>query len=208
MEHFAPQTALAEVFKLISRANKYIDETAPWVLAKDEGKKDRLATVMYNLLDTIRISAALLTPFMPDSCEKIFRQIGAAADAVTWEASGKTGVLPQNATVAKGDTLFPRIDVEKELKELEERRPRQKKSRRLRPVPTVTIDEFAKVRMTVCKVLACEKVKKSEKLLKFTLDDGSGTPRQILCRLLRSTMSRKHLWERPLWPAQTCPPER
>lgn len=179
MEHFAPQTALAEVFKLISRANKYIDETAPWVLAKDEGKKDRLATVMYNLLDTIRISAALLTPFMPDSCEKIFRQIGAAADAVTWEASGKTGVLPQNATVTKGDTLFPRIDVEKELKELESITA-AKKEPEAETVPTVTIDEFAKVRMTVCKVLACEKVKKSEKLLKFTLDDGSGTPRQIL----------------------------
>ena len=179
MEHFAPQTALAEVFKLISRANKYIDETAPWVLAKDEGKKDRLATVMYNLLDTIRISAALLTPFMPDSCEKIFRQIGAAADAVTWEASGETGVLPQNATVTKGDTLFPRIDVEKELKELESITA-AKKEPEAETVPTVTIDEFAKVRMTVCKVLACEKVKKSEKLLKFTLDDGSGTPRQIL----------------------------
>jgi methionyl-tRNA synthetase len=179
MEQFAPQTALAEVFKLISRANKYIDETAPWVLAKDEGKKDRLATVMYNLLDTIRIGAALLTPFMPDSCEKIFRQIGAAADAVTWEAAGKTGVLPKNATVTKGDTLFPRIDVEKELKELESITA-AKKEPEAETVPTVTIDEFAKVRMTVCKVLACEKVKKSEKLLKFTLDDGSGTPRQIL----------------------------
>ncbi len=179
MDSFAPQTALAEVFKLISRANKYIDETAPWVLAKEEGKKNRLATVMYNLLDTIRMSAALLAPFMPSSCEKIAGQIGASEEELTWENAAKTGVLPANATVHKGETLFPRIDMEKELKELEALTA-AKKAPEQEEVPSVTIDEFSKVRMTVCKVLSCEKVKKSEKLLKFTLDDGSGTPRQIL----------------------------
>ncbi len=176
MEHYAPHNALAETFKLISRANKYIDETAPWVLAKDEANKARLAAVMYNLLDTIRIAATLLAPFIPESCEKISAQIG-AGDLFTWDNAAKFGVLPADCAVTKGETLFPRIDMEKELKALEElEAPKQ-----VQPaIPPVTIDEFAKVKMKVCKVLTCENVKKSEKLLKFTLDDGSGTPRQIL----------------------------
>ena len=178
MDTFAPQTALAEVFRLISRANKYIDETAPWVLAKDEANRARLAGVMYHLLEAIRVSAILLTPFMPESCSKIFAQIGAEGETVTWEAAARFGALPVGARVTKGETLFPRIDVSKELEELEKL---EQKAAPAAPVPApVTIDEFAKVKMTVCKVLTCENVKKSEKLLKFTLDDGSGTPRQIL----------------------------
>ena len=178
MDTFAPQTALAEVFRLISRANKYIDETAPWVLAKDETNRARLAGVMYHLLEAIRVSAILLTPFMPESCSKIFAQIGAEGETVTWEAAARFGALPVGARVTKGETLFPRIDVSKELEELEKL---EQKAAPAAPVPApVTIDEFAKVKMTVCKVLTCENVKKSEKLLKFTPDDGSGTPRQIL----------------------------
>lgn len=177
MDGFAPQNALADVFALISRANKYIDENAPWVLAKDEGKRARLATVMYNLLEVIRISAILLTPFIPESCEKIFAQIGAAPEERTWDSAAVFGGLSENVTVVKGETLFPRIDINKELEALEKlNAPKEE----VPTVPSVTIDEFAKVRMQVCKVLACENVKKSEKLLKFTLDDGSGTPRQIL----------------------------
>ena len=178
MDSFAPQTALAEVFRLISRANKYIDETAPWVLARDESNRTRLAGVMYHLLEAIRVSAILLTPFMPDSCAKIFTQIGAKDEAVTWENAACFGALPQDAAVTKGETLFPRIDMAKELEELEKL---EKTAVPVAPAPEpVAIEEFAKVKMTVCKVLACENVKKSEKLLKFTLDDGSGTPRQIL----------------------------
>ena len=178
MDSFAPQTALAEVFRLISRANKYIDETTPWVLARDGSNGARLAGVMYHLLEAIRVSAILLTPFMPDSCAKIFAQIGAEGEAVTWESAACFGALPQGAAVTKGETLFPRIDLAKELEELEKM---EKTAVPAAPAPEpVTIDEFAKVKMTVCKVLACENVKKSEKLLKFTLDDGSGTPRQIL----------------------------
>jgi methionyl-tRNA synthetase len=166
------------VFKVISRANKYIDETMPWALAKDESQKARLATVMYNLLEAIRVTGALLAPFMPASCDKIFAQIGAAAEDVTWDKAAAFGVLPATVTVHKGEALFPRIDMEKELKELEKMNAPVKEAK---PAPEpVTIDEFAKVQLTVCKVLACENVKKSEKLLKFQLDDGSGTPRQIL----------------------------
>ena len=182
MDAFQLHVGLEEVFKLIQRANKYIDETAPWVLARDESKKARLATVMYNLLEALRVALVLLTPFIPDSCEKAFAQIGADADARSWDKAGDYGVLPATVTVHKGETLFPRIDAAKMLTELEEA---EKKARgpqvKVNPVlPDVTIDEFAKCDMRVCKVLACEAVKKSEKLLKFQLDDGSGTPRQIL----------------------------
>ena len=178
MDTYAPHNALSETFKLISRANKYIDENAPWVLAKDETKKTRLATVMYNLLDVIRIAATLLTPFIPESCEKICCQIGASADVATWENAAEFGKLPLDVTVVKGETLFPRIDMNKELEELE--RLSAPPAPPVPEVPACSIDDFAKVRMQVCKVLTCENVKKSEKLLKFTLDDGSGTPRQIL----------------------------
>ena len=176
MERFETQSALIEVFKVISRANKYIDETTPWILAKDEANSPRLATVMYNLLETIRICASLLVPFMPESCEKMFEQIGAAAEHTIWDKANIFGVLPADVTVKKGATLFPRIDLEKELAELEAF---SAPAVEVEVVPEITIDEFAKVRMTVCKVLSCENVKKSDKLLKFMLDDGSDKPRQI-----------------------------
>ena len=172
--------ALEEVFKLIQRANKYIDECAPWVLAKDGSKKPRLATVMYNLLEALRVALVMLTPFIPQSCEKAFAQIGAAGEAVTWEKTGEYGVLPADVSVHKGETLFPRIDMAKALEELEKREHANDAPKAKPVLPDVTIDEFAKCDMRVCKVLTCEAVKKSEKLLKFTLDDGSGTPRQIL----------------------------
>ena len=176
MEKYAPQNAIAEIFKVLSRANKYIDENAPWVLAKDEAKKPRLAKVLYNLLDTVRICAGLLTPIMPDTAAAIMERIGAGA--YDWDSLASFGVLPAQVTVVTGAALFPRIDMEKELQELEAMKAPAKPEKP--PVPPVTIDEFAKVQLTVVKVLACEPVKKSEKLLRFQLDDGSGTPRQIL----------------------------
>ena len=172
--------ALEEVFRLIQRANKYIDECAPWVLAKDESKKPRLAAVMYNLLEALRVALVMLTPFIPQSCEKAFAQIGAAGEAVAWEKTGEYGVLPADVSVHKGETLFPRIDMAKALEELEKREHANDAPKAKPVLPDVSIDEFAKCDMRVCKVLTCEAVKKSEKLLKFTLDDGSGTPRQIL----------------------------
>ena len=184
MEHFGTQQALIEVFKVISRANKYIDETTPWVLAKDESKRARLATVMYNLLETLRITVSLLVPFIPESCEKAFVQIGATAEQTSWDNAAVWGVLPADVTVTKGETLFPRIDMAKELAELEKLHAAAQPAPQSAPVlPDVTIDEFAKCDMRVCQVLSCEPVKKSDKLLKFMLDDGSGTPRQILSGL-------------------------
>ena len=186
MEKFQFQNALEEVFKCIQRANKYIDETMPWALAKDEANKTRLATVMYNLLETIRVCTTLLLPFIPGSCEKIFAQIGASADVETWDTANVWGKLPANVTVHKGEAVFPRVDAEKALAKLEELHQEQLKAL-LPPLEVepyieekVDFDTFCKSDLRAVKVKACEAVKKSDKLLKFTLDDGSGTDRQIL----------------------------
>ena len=186
MEKYAFQNALAEVFKVISRANKYIDENAPWTLAKDPANRARLATVMYNLLETIRICAVLLTPFIPDSTEKIFDQIGACPCCRTWEKANVWGSLRPDVTVHKGEALFPRIDAEKALAELNAIQEAQRKAAlpalELEPYSqeNVDFDTFCKSDLRAVKIKNCEAVKKSDKLLKFTLDDGSGTDRTIL----------------------------
>ena len=177
MDAFQLHLGLEEVFRLIGRANKYIDETTPWILAKDEEKRPRLAAVMANLLEAIRVSLILLTPFIPDTCARAFDQIGATEAERTWESL--SAVRGHEITVRKGETLFPRIDTEKMLAELEAMH--KPATPPAKPVlPDVTIDEFAKCDMRVVKIITCEAVKKSEKLLKFTLDDGSGVERQIL----------------------------
>lgn len=173
------QNALAEIFKVVSRANKYIDETAPWVLAKDEANKPRLAAVLYNLLETIRITSSLLSPFMPTTMPEVWKQIGAAEDDVTYENAGKFGVLPADATVNKGAVLFPRIDTEKEIDELNklieaQMAETQKAQEKIELAPEIAIDEFFKTELRAAKVKDCEKVKKSKKLLKLQLDDGMG----------------------------------
>jgi methionyl-tRNA synthetase len=181
MEKFQFQNALAEVFKVISRANKYIDENAPWVLAKDEANKPRLAKVMYNLLATIRICGALLQPMMPETSDKIQARIGAADCG--WDTLADFSALPVTATVTAGEALFPRIDMNKELEALEALLAPAAEEPAEEPVTfkeNINFDTFEQVDMTVVKVQACEAVKKSKKLLRFTLDDGSGTPRQIL----------------------------
>ena len=186
MERFQFQNALEQVFKTIQRANKYIDENAPWALAKDPANRVRLATVMYHLLETIRICATLLTPFMPESAEKIFDQIGACQGCRTWEKANVWGSLRPDATVHKGEALFPRIDAEKALAELEELEAQQRKAAlpalEVEPYTEekVDFDTFCKSDLRAVKIKDCEPVKKSDKLLKFTLDDGSGTDRVIL----------------------------
>ena len=195
MEKFQFQNGLEAIFKVIQRANKYIDETAPWVLAKDEANRARLASVMYNLLETIRICTILLTPFIPASCEKIFAQIGAAADCRDWDSAAEWGRLSASVTVHKGEAIFPRIDMEKALAELEAIQEAQKKAAlpalEIEPLTEekVDFDTFCKSDFRVVKVKACEAVKKSDKLLRFTLDDGTGTDRQILSGI--------HKWYEP-----------
>ena len=180
MEKYAFQNALAEVFKVISRANKYIDENAPWVLAKSEDGKPRLAKVLYNLLETIRICGGLLKPFMPDTAAEIARRLGDAR--MDWDSLTGFGVLPADVATVAGPALFPRIDVEKELAALEELNKPPVPALQIEPYSEekVDFDTFCKSDLRAVKVKDCQPVKKSDKLLCFTLDDGTGTDRQIL----------------------------
>ncbi len=184
MDSFQFSVGLNEAFRLISRANKYIDENAPWVLAKSEETKQRLLTVMKNLCECIRIAAILVSPVMPESAEKILDQLGVAAEGRTWDAL--TYDASGNWNTQTGSPLFPRIDMEKELLALEELK--AKLSAPAAPVveiepyaeEKVDFDTFCKSDFRAVKVKDCKNVKKSDKLLCFTLDDGSGTDRQIL----------------------------
>ena len=174
------QNALAEIFKVVSRANKYIDETAPWVIAKDESKKARLATVLYNLLDTIRIVATLLSPFMPETMPKALEQIGACEKCASYDNAATFAALPADVTVKKGEVLFPRIDVEKEIEELnsfivnnEKKDEAQEKLREeIEGIAQIGIEDFFKVDLRVAEIKACEPIKKAKKLLKLTVFDG------------------------------------
>lgn len=174
--------ALAEIFKVVSRANKYIDETMPWVLAKDEAQKPRLARVLYNLLEAIRIATTPLSAFMPTTMPKIWEQIGMNEDLATYENIGKWGVLAPNVTVKRGEVLFPRIDVDKEIEELNkiicnnEPKAEEKKEEPKIEIPEglaeIGIEDFCKVDLRVAEIRACEPVKKAKKLLKLTVFDG------------------------------------
>ncbi len=208
--------ALAEIFKVISRANKYIDETAPWVLAKDESKKARLATVLYNLLESIRISTTLLSCFMPTTMPKVWEQIGADKSLITYENAGKFGVLPADVTVKKGDVLFPRLDIEKETEELNaillKNAPKPEEDAdkaNLAPIgDTIKIDDFAKIDLRVAEVKACEKVPKAKKLLCLQLDDGFGT-RQVVSGIAKwyapeDLIGKKIIVVANLAPAKLC----
>lgn len=190
--------AIDEIFTLLRRSNKYIDETMPWALAKDESKKARLGTVLYNLLESIRFAAVMLKPYLPETSDKIFAQLKLENAGV--ESLKSFGAINAGHKLSEAEILFARIDIakklveitgidpeaekkaKKEAKEAEKAAKKAEKKAKKVEIPEgcVSIDEFAKVEMTVCKVLACENVEKSEKLLKFQLDDGSGVNRQIL----------------------------
>ena len=168
MDETQLNNALAEIFKVVSRANKYIDETAPWVIAKDETKNARLATVLYTLLDTIRIVATLLSAFMPTTMPKALEQIGACEKCATYENADKFGVLPLDVTVKKGEALFPRIDVDKEIEELNsiiknnsgEDEETKKLREEIEGIAQIGIDDFCKVDLRVAEIKACEPIKR------------------------------------------------
>lgn len=207
--------ALAEIFKLVSRANKYIDETAPWVLGKDETKKARLASVLYNLLETIRIISTLLASFMPTTMPKVWQQIGAKESDVTYENSKKFGVLPQDVTVERGEIIFPRIDVDKEIDELNKiigsKAEPEKEEEKYEPAPLadeIGIETFAATELRCAKVVECEKVKKSKKLLRLQLDDGFGG-RQVVSGIApwykpEDLIGKKIILVANLKPAKLC----
>ena len=191
MEKYAFQNALADVFAVIAHANKYIDETAPWVLAKDEANRPRLARVLYNLAETLRICATLLQPFMPAACDKIFAQLGVTDSSLrSWDSAAAFGALPAACTLHKGENIFPRIDAKKELAELEALEAAQKAAAQAahpeqasaRPAdapaeitdhePEISFDDFMKTELRVAEIRACEAMKESKKLLHLTVFDG------------------------------------
>ena len=203
--------ALDEIFKVVSRANKYIDETEPWILGKDESKKARLASVLYNLLETIRICSGLLYAFMPKTMPKVWQQIGAVDELAAYNTLDKFGLLPENVTVHKGEMLFPRIDVEKEIDELNALlTPAKafKEDQDLDKANVITIDQFAEVKLRSGEITACEKIKKSKKLLKLQVDDGRNG-RQIVSGIAswykpEDLIGKKIVFVANLAPAKLC----
>ena len=186
MDAFQFSVGLNEAFRLIGRANKYIDETAPWVLAKSEETKPRLLAVLKNLCECIRIAAILITPVMPDTAAAILGQLNVPAERQTWDALSYADAVDCAWTTAVAAPLFPRIDVQKELAALEELKAQTAKAAlpalEIEPYSqeTVDFDTFCKSDFRAVKVKDCVPVKKSDKLLQFTLDDGTGKDRQIL----------------------------
>ncbi|MBQ8727691.1 MAG: methionine--tRNA ligase [Oscillospiraceae bacterium] len=215
VENTQLNVSLAEIFKVISAANKYIDETAPWILAKNEEEKPRLAMVLYNLLEAIRVTTTLLSAFMPTDMPKVWEQIGATENDVSYENADKYGVLSQTVTVKKGDIIFPRIDVEKEIDELNAlimaAAPKEEDEDKANLVPiseTISIEDFCKVDMRVAEVKECEKVPKAKKLLKLQLDDGFGT-RQVVSGIAKwyepdDLIGKKVIVVANLSPAKLC----
>lgn len=177
--------ALDEIWKLVRRTNKYIDETAPWILAKDGEQKGRLDTVLYNLAESIRIISVLIRPFMEATTKKIWLQLGMDEhQGTTWEDSASFGKLPTGLKVRKGEALFPRIDIAKELEELENlSKPKtvevKEEEKAVEEKPEITIDDFAKVDLKVGEIVECKKHPKADKLLILQVKIGKET-RQIV----------------------------
>ena len=172
--------ALEAIFNLIGRANKYIDETTPWILAKNEDKKERLGTVLYNLAESLRFSSVLLSAFLPDTAKKINEQLN--TKVVEWSTLSNFDGTVAGTKVHKGENLFPRIDIDAKLAELEAIQAAQKKEvkREIQPIKEeITIEDFEKLDLRVVKVLACEPIKGAKKLLKLKVDLG-GEERQVV----------------------------
>ncbi|WHH57059.1 methionine--tRNA ligase [Petroclostridium sp. X23] len=190
MDKLQFSSALTEIWKLVSRTNKYIDETMPWVLAKDPEKHTRLAAVLYNLAESIRIISVLIQPFMPNTSPVIWEQIGIQkGEETAWDSSRIWGKLNAGFMINKGEIIFPRIDINKELEELEaiqqkaqteivkkEQKPAEEKKEE---PEFISIDDFAKIDLRVAKIIAVDKVKGADKLLKLQLELGNET-RQVV----------------------------
>lgn len=183
-ETYRVADAVEAVLNLAKRSNKYIDETMPWALAKDENKKARLGTVLYNLLEAIRYIAILLTPFMPQTAEKIFEQMN--CDIKDYDSMNTFGALKAGTKVNEAQALFARIDSEKMLAEIAQKQEKAaKKEEAAKPkeiegLAQIAIDDFAKVELRVAKITQCEPVKRAKKLLKLHVDDGTAEGRQIV----------------------------
>lgn len=169
--------ALTKIWECISRSNKYIDETMPWALAKDDTKKERLAQVMYNLAEALRIISILIEPFMPNTPKKIWEQLNICDKNVTgWEMAKEWGLYPTNTKVQKGEIIFPRIDIKKELEEIEKKAAKKEVKETVKEEakkPEISIEDFAKVELKVAKVLEASNIEGANKLLKLKLKVGN-----------------------------------
>ncbi len=179
MNNFRFSSALSKVWLFISRCNKYIDETMPWELGKISGQEARLAAVLYNLCEALRVISILLSPIMPSTSAEIQRQIGAEESLCSWKLAREWGILPENLIVCKGNALFPRLDIDKEISDLEEILDKEKCKENDKEngeennlIKLIDIEDFAKIELICAKIEACEPIKKSKKLLKLTLFDG------------------------------------
>lgn len=184
LDTYKVSDAVAVVLELAKRCNKYIDETMPWALAKDEAKKERLGTVLYNLLEGIRFIAVLLKPFMPETSDKILAQIN--TDISTHESLSSFGALKSGESVGEAVPLFSRLDAEKTLKEIEDSLPdnepekKEEAKKEIVGLKEIEFDDFAKVELRIAEVVDCKPVKRAKKLLELTLNDGTSEPRTIV----------------------------
>lgn len=185
LSEYRVSDTLDAIFTLAKRCNKYIDETAPWALAKDESKKARLGTVLYNLLESIRFVAVLLSPFLPETSEKILAQIN--TDIKDYDSLSAFGALKAGTVVGKAEPLFARIDAKEMFEKIEARAKAAQEAAKeenaeveeAEGLAKIGIEDFSKVELKVAEIKDCEPVKKAKKLLKLTLDDGSKTPRTV-----------------------------
>lgn len=182
-ETYRVADAIEAILNLAKRSNKYIDETMPWALAKDENKRDRLGTVLYNLLEAIRYIAILLSPFMPTTAEKIFAQMN--CDITDYDSMEVFGATKAGVCVGTAEALFARIDAEKMLADIAAKQEAAAKEeavvkKEIEGLAEINIDDFAKVELRVANITACEPIKKAKKLLKLTVNDGTDTPRQVV----------------------------
>jgi methionyl-tRNA synthetase len=179
LDTYKVSDAISKVMDLAKRCNKYIDETMPWALAKDEEKKARLGTVLYNLLEGIRFVAVLLKPFMPETSDKILQQIG--TDVNTLDSLSTFGALKAGDSVGTATPLFSRLDAEKTLAEIEASlaTPEEEEEEEIVGLAEINYDDFAKVELRVCEVVDCKPIKRAKKLLELTLNDGTKTPRTV-----------------------------
>ncbi len=191
MEKMLFSDAFSEIWVLVRRCNKYIDETTPWIVAKDETRKAELAGIMYTLSEALRIIAVLISPGMPNTPKEIYKQLCVEDDSLkTWDSIKDFGAMPKEVRIEKGSVVFPRIDVKKELEELEAAMEKAQSEsianksgkddkKKTEDTEIITIDDFSKIKLRVGKVIKCEKVEKSDKLLKSQIDIG-GEVRQIV----------------------------
>lgn len=201
MEHFKFNVALEEIWKLIRRSNKYVDETTPWILAKDEKNKDRLNTVLYNLAESLRIISVLINPFITNTSKEIIRQLG-LEEKVDWESSQKWGLIPNATKVNKGQIIFPRLDIKEEIEKLDDENKKLMESRALgnssankdtdeKFKDEISLDDFAKLDIRLAYVESVEDHPNADKL--YLLHLKIGNSRRVIVSNIKDKYTKEEL---------------